>query len=733
MDILLLLLRRPGELVTRADITEAIWPGSSADDVTYRINTAITRIRRALGEDPERARYIETVIGRGYRFIAPVEVETPDGPDTEPRDAPPAVPEAPSSLEESTASSPSPDVLPQPSGSSSQEGFQRSPASTLIASARAGKSRPAAWLWLAAALLLVTSAALGIRRLRASPSSARRLFADLAKWTTSTNDNPLDVIAISPDGQMLVFTNADGLFIEGRRDLAPKPLPPLDLREIDRLSWFPDGKHVAVSGIAKQIDTPRVWKIAVDGTSGPSLFGDGIRAATISSAESRVAYLRKDDSEVWEANLDGSSARLLRTADAGTVFDQVLWAFGKPVLLVEEVRLPSQKEAVANTNAFSSPAESTLMTLNSRSGAVTASAHGFKVREGCSLPGDRVMLEGLDEHHRSMHLSAHFSPDSPGLFDTPPAPLPPPDNSILKSCSVAASTGDTAFLLQKGQAAVFVGELTNGDRQLLHPHPITSAEFISYPHAWSASGDSVLYEQYHEKWYLFEQPIDRHDPRPLAQPQIEGVGARLSPDGRWVLFFRKKRDGSMGLFRMPAKEQRGEPEELAVPAYDLRCPRVGAECIVRTKDAAAHAVGLYALNPATVTMRFLRSLPWEEASLTDWDVSPDGISIVLCGSVTTEGVLRIVNLRGQEERTEIFPVDGSFHAINWSTSGKGWFGVTYTKAGADLYFLDPAHTATLLRTTAAHTTWGVPSPDGRALAFVDLNQERNLWIAHQLR
>ena len=73
MELLLLLVRSGGRLVTRAEIARAIWPGSlDPEDVTPSINTAINRIRQVLHDDPARPAYLQTVIGKGYRFMAEV-------------------------------------------------------------------------------------------------------------------------------------------------------------------------------------------------------------------------------------------------------------------------------------------------------------------------------------------------------------------------------------------------------------------------------------------------------------------------------------------------------------------------------------------------------------------------------------------------------------------------------------------------------------------------------------
>ena len=73
MDLLILLVSEGGRLVSREEIIERLWGKEVYFDTDNSINTAIRKIRRALGEDPEKPQYIETVQGKGYRFKVAVE------------------------------------------------------------------------------------------------------------------------------------------------------------------------------------------------------------------------------------------------------------------------------------------------------------------------------------------------------------------------------------------------------------------------------------------------------------------------------------------------------------------------------------------------------------------------------------------------------------------------------------------------------------------------------------
>ena len=70
--ILTLLLERRGELVTREDLRQRLWPSDTFVDFDDGLNAAVKRLRFALGDSPENPRFIETIPRRGYRFIAPV-------------------------------------------------------------------------------------------------------------------------------------------------------------------------------------------------------------------------------------------------------------------------------------------------------------------------------------------------------------------------------------------------------------------------------------------------------------------------------------------------------------------------------------------------------------------------------------------------------------------------------------------------------------------------------------
>jgi DNA-binding winged helix-turn-helix (wHTH) protein len=73
VDLLCLLLERPGELVLREEIERRLWPDRNVD-FNHSLDVVVSRLRTVLGDKGSTPRYIETVPRRGYRFIEPVTV-----------------------------------------------------------------------------------------------------------------------------------------------------------------------------------------------------------------------------------------------------------------------------------------------------------------------------------------------------------------------------------------------------------------------------------------------------------------------------------------------------------------------------------------------------------------------------------------------------------------------------------------------------------------------------------
>src|ERR1700689_4097383 len=72
-QVLFMLLEQPGEMLTREEICRELWPDGTFVDYEHGVNSAVNRLREALGDKASNPRFVETLARRGYRFVAPVE------------------------------------------------------------------------------------------------------------------------------------------------------------------------------------------------------------------------------------------------------------------------------------------------------------------------------------------------------------------------------------------------------------------------------------------------------------------------------------------------------------------------------------------------------------------------------------------------------------------------------------------------------------------------------------
>jgi len=116
-QVLVLLLERPGEVVTREELNKRLWPENTFVDFERGLNKAINKLRTALRDDAEKPRFIETLPQRGYRFIAPLEGALPGSP---PSSTDQQLPTANQEAMDLTTKKPIIAELPAPAGTRSQ-------------------------------------------------------------------------------------------------------------------------------------------------------------------------------------------------------------------------------------------------------------------------------------------------------------------------------------------------------------------------------------------------------------------------------------------------------------------------------------------------------------------------------------------------------------------------------------------------------------------------------------
>ena len=212
-QVLRALVTRPGELVTRADLRGLLWPGVSVGDFEHGVDGAVNKLRHALGDAANQPRFIETLSGQGYRFVAPV--YPVDG----------GVLEL------------APTVL-RP-----------------VAEPQRSKWRIAAWAGAAAALLALLAGVFWMRqRPVVAPMKATRFQIAAPKGYYFEGGGARQSFALSPDGGKLAFTAKDSagsfrLFLRDFSELESRPVA--DGEGGYSVVWTPDGESMLFTAKGK--------------------------------------------------------------------------------------------------------------------------------------------------------------------------------------------------------------------------------------------------------------------------------------------------------------------------------------------------------------------------------------------------------------------------------------------------------------------------------------------------
>jgi DNA-binding winged helix-turn-helix (wHTH) protein/WD40 repeat protein len=303
IEVLTLLLDRSGDLVTREELHQRLWPTGTFVDFEHGLNAAVNRLREALGDAADRPRFIETVPRRGYRFVAPV-----DRPQqTVPLDAAPTAEAGRVIVDPGTHTQASGDPPAEPSSAAA-------PSVSAIADQGGRRFLPAP----RAAALAVAAVALGFltaSHIAPRPPAARTSYA------FDVMLDGLDVVAagpaLSPDGRSLVYSAEGRLWRRALSEFTSKPLP--DTGGAEYVFWAPDSRQIAF------VRNRRLWRLPVDaanatpvGDAPAGLSGAGAGVWTVTGD---LVVGGSDTVGLWSAPLHGGKARDILPIDKNREID----------------------------------------------------------------------------------------------------------------------------------------------------------------------------------------------------------------------------------------------------------------------------------------------------------------------------------------------------------------------------------------------------------------------------
>jgi len=366
--LLLLFVNHRSDLITREQIAACLWKDSSTVDEVSGINTAVNRLRSHLGDDPAAPKYIETVVGEGYRFVAAVSEDERQEVTVmaEPRLGRPAPQTDFSRLENGAAVTPA--ILAESSGGSDDRSSNLSqiptPTSVVLSKAQQRRSYRRHWKWMATGMLVF--AALVTYFLSRWQRNAHPAATPELELTQVTRTGDVQFADISSDGKFIAFVRESG----GQKAIWLKQLATGRLLELAELgsddcpgvAFSPDAAFVLFARKKPDEASGDLFSVPFLGGSAVKLLA-GISGAPAISPDGRtVAFVRSTlathgEDSVVTAAMDGSGERVLATYKApGIHFNRVTWtADGKSLVYPLQSRLAMI--ATADGSAQSLPME----------------------------------------------------------------------------------------------------------------------------------------------------------------------------------------------------------------------------------------------------------------------------------------------------------------------------------------------------------------------------------------
>ena len=714
--VLVELLANAGRLVTREELQKKLWPADTFVDFEVGLNTAIRKVRQALGDDADHPRYIETTAKRGYTFLCPVD-EIVTAP----------VPEKPSP--------------PDPVATEPPQPATPHPAPTAL-------NHRARYLLVAAFSALAALAIVAITmqgRWRTSQTASLVLEK---RVTANPAEAPIRAAVVSPDGKYLAYADTTGLYLRQMDSGETRPLSlPRDFNASPS-GWFPDSTHLLVTLRDRSETKASIWKISILGGI-PQMLLDSAEDGRVSPDGSQIAYFHRSPAalfglrgqpilhvvgELWLASADGQNPhQFVLPEDAnnpsivGVEVTAVSWApDSRRVAWIERHKViahsRSGDEAWLLTRDLAG--EKPQLILRDRRIAPEVLCWARDGRLLYSLRADTKTSAG-DYGVESIRID----------LDTGKAlGNPQPVSAGLGWIGGLSVTADgKRLLLWRGNALpqVFLSEFDKGRRHLTAPRRLTLDESSNEPTSWLPDSRSLLFfSNRNDAWRAFTQGVDQTIGEvALERQSIQAALPRLSSDGKNILFAEVggTEDPSAPVHIMSIPLKGGDPRQILEDTQidNFYCARAPATVCVYSK----------VIRRTTILFTFdLDKGTGHEIARFDgwpaWALSPDGKRVAVITD-RNQGRIEFISLDTGLKREIVVKDWPVLRAAYFTADGRDLLATSFSARGNSVVLdVAPDGNARVLLENSpnAQLYWVIPSPDGHYVALDVVTGEENVWM-----
>ncbi len=688
LDTLLFLVQNHGRLITKDELLSSVWPDTVVEESS--LSQSIFMIRKVLGENPNDRRFIATIAGRGYQFIAPVK-DLSDETETKP-------------------------IRPVPVAGDQRVSWLNRSVIALIVVASAAAAIGIADFWRGKASAPVER-------------TERRL-------TFNSSANDVLSAAVSPDGKYLAYSDGSGIRVRLLSTGEERPVLPPVANVVDTSlyvdSWFPGGTELLVHSSGPGA-TGSVWALSTAGNSSRYL-RDGARGYAVSPDGTRIAFspLREGalGGEIWTMDNDGGSAQRIVALTPDEFTWSVCWAPDSKHLAYIRARRARQSLETSD--------------LHGANSILTSAGDMQWVRSLCWLPDNRIVFSraeksDVDANLWQIRIDSHN-------FTARGEPERITRWSRYDVIGLSASADGKRVVLQKvtypGQIYVARdrGGISRERMGVTHPELLISDEAHNFVSAWTADSKSILFSSDRSgKWGIYKQALGAKWAEALVEGRDLADLPRLSPDGDAVLYSETVAGAAGAPPRqkiMRVSVNGGVPRsifELSGSRWeDQECSRAPAKSCVLIGPSNGDGIPVSSLDPVSGAQKLLRLIKVNPQSLFSFALAPDGVAVAMTQSGEANLRIQLLSLTGAKD--EEINVQGwpNIESMVWSADGNGLYCGSSSPAGGTLFYVDRrGRTRTVWRSKdlgGGSFIAALPSPDGRNFALSGGVRNSNAWM-----
>lgn len=553
--------------------------------------------------------------------------------------------------------------------------------------------------------------------------------------TFSSDDNPVQEAAISPNGNLLAYADDEGIHI---RRLDTGEISHLSLPRritVEHVAWFPDGLRLFVGGTVTG-DTTGVgaWECSLLGGE-PRNILSSLSLAYLSPDGRKVAYMQvPDELTTWVRDLDEQTTRKLVVSELdGPGYVPIGWNHSSDRIVLRTFESVSDDSLIQSITSCDLKGHAwRVIVPQSRGSGFIGDAAICWLADGTFLYSEREATPNSKDCNLWV---LHADPRS-GRPSGKPTRLTNWAGFAIASLSATADAEKVAVLRSLSQVEICVGDLDERGGKISNVRRLTRNLSDDRVSTWESESRSVLFvSERSGVMDVYRQRLDQENGSPITG----GPGVRRNPvvssDGEAIVYRESSRssgsDSGDSCWLMTIPVSGGTAKKLS--RISAQCGIIGARTSRGPFVLAERTDSLIVfqeINPAAKAAREIGRTVCPVSGGFPYSLSQDGSRILILDGPWNEPRLRVLSVPDGVMTEYCRPRDCYLGTVAWMADGRNILAHGLTQAAeATLFRIDSAgRTEILYQDPTMAVGRLVLSPDGRHVAFGVVKGDRNVWL-----